>query len=96
MRLKCVPRSNGRAKVWVKDAFAHLKGAFICLMYGCPKILPFIPTTGMKVHPHFYIVLINTLSFVFFSLFPTTTYLSLFLSGISIVLLVTCLLRDKV
>ena len=34
-------------------AFAHLKGASIFLMYDCPKRLPFIPTMGLKVHPHF-------------------------------------------
>ena len=58
-------------------AYAHLKGSSIFLMYDCPKILSFVAAMGLKVHPHFYIVLINTLRYVFVSLFPTTTYLSL-------------------
>ena len=58
-------------------AFAHLKGASICLMYHYPKRLSFIPTMGLKVHPHFQTILINTLSSVFVSLCPTTSYLSL-------------------
>ena len=46
-------------------AFAHLKGYFICLMYDFPKILSFIEAMGLKVHPHFQTVLINTLSSIF-------------------------------
>ena len=34
-----VPQYHGRARVWVKAASAHLKGASICLMYDCPKTL---------------------------------------------------------
>ena len=34
-----VPQYDGRVRVWVRDAFAHLKGASICLMYDCPKRL---------------------------------------------------------
>ena len=72
-----VPQSDGHARVWVKDASAHLKGACIFLMYDCPKRLSFIAAMGLKFGPHFYIVLINTLRYVFISLCPITTYLSL-------------------
>ena len=48
-----VPQSDGCARVWVKAASTHLKGASIFLMYDCPKILSFIATMGLKVHPHF-------------------------------------------
>ena len=48
-----VPRSDGRARVWVKATFANLKGSSICLMYDCPKRLSFIVVMGLKVHPHF-------------------------------------------
>ena len=61
----------------LKATSTHLKGASICLMYDCPKTLSFIAAMGLKVHPHFYIVLINTLKYVFASLCPTTTYLSI-------------------
>ena len=60
-----VPLSNGCARVWVKDASAHLKGASICLMYDCPKRLSFIAAMGLNVHPNFYIVLINILVSIF-------------------------------
>ena len=72
-----VPHSDGRARVWVKTASTHLQQAYICLMYDCPKILSIIAAMGLKVHPHFYIVLINTLRSIFVSLFPTYTYVSL-------------------
>ena len=48
-----VPQYDGRARVWVKAASAHLKGASICLMYEFPKILSFIPSMGLQFHPHF-------------------------------------------
>ena len=48
-----VPPSHGHARVWVKDASAHFKGASICFMYDCTKILSFIATIGLKVHHHF-------------------------------------------
>ena len=47
-----VPQSHGHAKVWVKDSYAHLKGASIWLMYDCLKLLSFIAVMGLKVHPH--------------------------------------------
>ena len=91
---RSVSQSDGHARVWVKASSAHLKGASIFLIYDCPKRLSFIAEMGLKVHTHFLIVLIRTLRSVFVSLFPPTIYLSL--SCMSIVLLVTCLLRDKV
>ena len=48
-----VPQYDGCARVWVKAASAHLKGASICLMYDCPKRLPFIATMRLEVHPRF-------------------------------------------
>ena len=48
-----VTQSDGRVKVWVKDASAHLKGDYIFLMYDCPKTLSFIAAMGLKFHPHF-------------------------------------------
>ena len=48
-----LPWSDGRARVWVKAASAHLKGGSIFLMYDCPKRMSFIATMRMKVHPHF-------------------------------------------
>ena len=56
-----VPHFDGRARVWVKDASAHLKGAYIFLIYEFPKRLSFIATMGLKFHPHFKTILINTL-----------------------------------
>ena len=55
----------GHARVLVKVGSAHLKGDSICLMYDCPKRLSFIASMGLKVHPHFYTILINTLRHVF-------------------------------
>ena len=46
-------QSDGHVRVWVKVAFAHLKGTSICLMYDYPKRLSFIAAMGWKVHPHF-------------------------------------------
>ena len=62
---------------YVLECGLRMKGDSICLMYDCPKRLTFIASMGLKVHPHFYTILINTLRSVFFSLFPTTTYLSI-------------------
>ena len=48
-----VSQYDGCARVWVKVASTHLKGASICLMYDYPKILSFIAVMGLKLHPHF-------------------------------------------
>ena len=72
-----VPQYDGCGRVWVKATSTHLKGYSICLMYDCPKILPFIAEKGLKVYPHLYIVLINTLRPIFVPLCPTATYLSI-------------------
>ena len=48
-----VPQFDGRARVWVKNASAHLKGASIFFMYDYPKRLSFNAAMGLKFHPHF-------------------------------------------
>ena len=48
-----VSRSDGCARVWVKDSYAHFKGASICLMYAFPKRLSIIAIMGLNIHPHF-------------------------------------------
>ena len=48
-----VPQYDECARVWVKAAYAHLKGVSICLMCDFPKRLSFIAVMGFKVHPHF-------------------------------------------
>ena len=48
-----VSQYDGCARVWVKAASAHLKGASICLMYDCHKRPSFIAVMGLKFHPHF-------------------------------------------